>query len=587
MKLSNILQYRENIFVKFILAFISAGVIPIMTLSFLSLTVYIDYLEQQTMNKVDQMLVYTAKNVESIYEDINNISQFMYTYKEGETIFLDGLPIYYGENLSLEDRVENFLLTILYSGQQLQNVFFVPEESDIVFFLSKSGSKVFDYTAEFPAPDWEEKLNEKQRELIVFPTHEEYYYRNSDQQVLTFARNWLDTSEGLKYRKIGTLYMDVSLDVFHDVFSQLQLEQGDVVSITDEKGAVIYSSDSSIIGTSIKNGPINGEYLYIEKTIDGTSWIVNANISKKDLNTQSDRMQQTIILFTVLCILTLIAASILYSRRLSKPIRAISQQMKEVESGNFDARVIVKSKDEIGQLAHGLNDMTEKLDTYIQEVFISKIKQKQLELNALKSQIRPHYLYNTLEVIRMSAVSNDDEEVADMIHALAKQLKYVISYEEDTVKLSEEIENVLDYFHLIKAGFEDRIQLDIKIEEGLLNRAVPKLSIQPIVENAFHHGLRPKGASGVISINAQIVNEQLVIDIQDNGAGMDESVLKRVRHKMEGKSNPEERNSVGLRNIHERIQTIFGRRYGLLLSSELGQGTTVRMSVPLKGEGNQ
>jgi two-component system sensor histidine kinase YesM len=120
------------------------------------------------------------------------------------------------------------------------------------------------------------------------------------------------------------------------------------------------------------------------------------------------------------------------------------KQMKKVESGNLDVRVNIKSKDEVGKLASGFNQMVERLKTFINEAYIAEIKQKQTELNALKSQIRPHYLYNTLEVIRMSAVYNDDNEVADMIQVLSNQMKYVIDYGEEIVTISTELSNLND-----------------------------------------------------------------------------------------------------------------------------------------------
>ncbi|WP_370297372.1 sensor histidine kinase [Rossellomorea marisflavi] len=582
------LKIRKTIFLRFIFGFISVGVIPITILSFISLSIYKDYLEKQTSNKIDQMITYTAKNVESVYGDINNISQLMYKYRTGESVFRDDIPIYFDENLSVEERMDELLLAILYSDQQITSVFFVPNDTDNVVYLSKSNEKFLKPNYVYPPEEWRNEVNDNKRSLVVFPSHEESYFGKSDhdQQVITFARSLLDTSHSLKYERIGTLYMDVSLSVFDNIFTQLKLGEDDIVSIRDDRNdTIIYSNKNLYTGIQDENNTLESKhYIYTEKKIEGTNWVVSANISQDNLDRQSDRMQQTIILFTLFCLVALIIGSILYSRHLAKPIIKITQRMKEIESGNFNVGVQVNTNDEIGMLANGFNSMATKLHTYIQEVYVTTLKQKQSELNALKSQIRPHYLYNTLEVIRMSAVSNDDDKVADMIHALSKQLKYVINYGEDTVVLKEELENTLNYFQLVSAGYEDRIHLYIDIQESFMNFNVPKLSIQPMVENAFHHGLKPNGGKGNITIRAYIENDFVYVRVEDDGVGMESTKLAHVQMRLIDKFNAEETEGVGLTNINERIKTIYGEKYGLRIHSEVTLGTIVQMKLPVAKE---
>ncbi|UUZ97408.1 histidine kinase [Paenibacillus sp. P25] len=203
--------------------------------------------------------------------------------------------------------------------------------------------------------------------------------------------------------------------------------------------------------------------------------------------------------------------SLVFSRRFSRPIRDIMKGMTKVESGKLDISIPVSSEDELGQLAHGFNRMTSRLNRFINEAYVAEIGRKQAELNALKGQIRPHYLYNTLEVIRMSAVANDDMPVADMIHALSNQLKYVLDYGRDVVTVREELEHVEDYFHLIRSRFRDRIELETVVDPDIsLDWGLMKLSVQPLIENAVQHGLKPRGNRGKIRLSLEREGEPIL-----------------------------------------------------------------------------
>jgi two-component system sensor histidine kinase YesM len=216
---------------------------------------------------------------------------------------------------------------------------------------------------------------------------------------------------------------------------------------------------------------------------------------------------------------------------------------------------------------------------------VHEIKRKQAELNALKNQIRPHYLYNTLEVIRMSAFANGDRKVADMIHSLSDQLAYVIDYGEETVKLKQELEHLRHYFHLIEVRFDHRISLEVDIRaEALLDAAVPKLMLQPIVENAVHHGIRPKGNKGHVLIVIDKTDESdIEVTVYDDGIGMPPDKVDALRAHLASRDMTGGK-SIGVKNVHERIKGAYGEPYGLDIESRLHVGTSVRILLPLPKE---
>jgi two-component system sensor histidine kinase YesM len=283
-----------------------------------------------------------------------------------------------------------------------------------------------------------------------------------------------------------------------------------------------------------------------------------------------------------ICSVVLIIMGAWFSRRLAAPIRGLIKQMTKVESGNLEIQVEVNSNDEMGRLAHGFNRMVERLKAFINEAYVAEIKQKQTELNALKSQIRPHYLYNTLEVIRMNAVHSDAVEVGDMILSLSNQLKYVIDYGEERVTIHRELEHLKDYFYIIEVRFENRFELIYDISDSInLNWPILKLSLQPIVENAVQHGLRPKG-KGTIKIMFETVDRKLAVTVYDDGVGMEKEQLDRLNASLEDAGVPGK--NVGLKNVHERIKSICGEGYGISISSRLHIGTSVLLLFSIEEE---
>jgi two-component system sensor histidine kinase YesM len=309
-------------------------------------------------------------------------------------------------------------------------------------------------------------------------------------------------------------------------------------------------------------------------------------ISKSDLYEKLTSTRTAVLIAIGICSAVLIGMGVWFSRRLSKPIRSVIKQMVRVESGNLDMAPLPGGLDEIGRLSHGFNRMVDRLKTFIEEAYVAQIKQKQTELNALKSQIRPHYLYNTLEVIRMNAVASDADEVGDMILSLSKQLKYVIDYGEEGVAIRRELEHLHHYFSIIKVRFENRIELQCEIAEEVdLDGEILKLSLQPLVENAVQHGILPKGGKGTVRVTIDQAENRLVVTVYDDGVGIGPAELEELTAKLNAHESTSR--SIGMKNVHERIKALYGLEYGLSIRSRQSLGTSVRMVLPIRQGGGE
>ncbi|MFC0211913.1 sensor histidine kinase [Paenibacillus chartarius] len=582
-------RMRKSIFAKFTFSFIAAGLIPLLLISYFSLNTFSSYVERNAVNNYEQMFLYAGKNLDDMNTKYNNISKIMYSYG------VDGVYSQLGQAIAaqagsgdvrLQSTIDDFLRTILYTDKHLTNVFFVTTDGRLQH-LNKE-NKTFDIGYSYPEPGWAKKLD-NERALVFFPTHPETYFLRSDQLVMTYARNLTDVlgSEGLNAKQVGTFYMDVSMSAFDEIFQQMVLNPKDYVYVMDNGGIVLYSNHRELIGKPY--APLHSdEHIQIEHTTEGTDWKVRGDFYKADMFKHIEQIKNTLFVVIAGCIVSLIMVAILFSNRLSGPIRSISQQMGKIESGNFNTQVTVRTTDEIGLLARSFNKMVVRLQSYIDEVYIAQIKQKQAELSALKSQIRPHYLYNTLEAIRMSAVANDDNEVGDMILSLSHQLKYVLDYGQETVPLAEEKANIDQYFMLMQYRYgEHRLSMDFRFEAELLALPVPKLSIQPLVENAIYHGIMPKAGKGTIRITAELESaDKLRITVDDDGVGIPPEQLRRVKSKLSGDTPAETGGSIGLKNVHDRLVTLYGPEYGIEINSTQSIGTSVRMVIPIGREAN-
>lgn len=213
---------------------------------------------------------------------------------------------------------------------------------------------------------------------------------------------------------------------------------------------------------------------------------------------------------------------------------------------------------------------------------MASIRQKEAELDALRMQIHPHYLYNTLEVIRMSSVAHQDQETAQMTLSLVRQLQYVIGESKEQVPLQTELDIIRDYVSLVSLRY-GQIDLTITVPHALLNCPILKMTLQPIVENAVQHGLRPLGG-GQISIGAAREGDILLLTVMDNGCGMDADQLEKQRAALESDSLPEVKadglRSIGTKNVHDRIRLACGNSYGLEIESQEHVGTAVVLRLP-------
>ena len=277
----------------------------------------------------------------------------------------------------------------------------------------------------------------------------------------------------------------------------------------------------------------------------------------------------------------------LISRSITNRIKEMVKVITSIREGDIDCRYPVVYQDEISFIGSEFNRMIDQIQKYHLNVAMHELRRKEAELNALQSSINPHFLYNSLDCIRASALVNNDMRVAHQIQILANMFRYTTgsnSMRGDTVTVEAEMNHVYDYLSMINFRFEDRYAVDVNIDQAVLPIQIPKLILQPIVENSFHHGMRSIATGGRINISGRIDKDRecVVLSVVDNGVGISPERLAQVQKLLN--ENPLSVSDTPYRalvNINDRIRIACGREYGVSLESTPGEGTRTEICLPI------
>ncbi len=281
-----------------------------------------------------------------------------------------------------------------------------------------------------------------------------------------------------------------------------------------------------------------------------------------------------LLIFNTFFLLLYILFSALIAKNLANPIHKLSRRMLDT---NFEAPVIEKPKnrsDEIGILENTFYIMRENIRKLIQDNQEKENKKRESDMKFLQSQISPHFLFNTLNTIRWAGINNNTQKVADMVLALSNLLRMTIVRDNDLITISEEIETLKSYVIILQMRHSIRFEMIYNLPEEMLTYHIPKLLLQPIVENSIIHGFENISHEGIIEISSRNEEQFMIISVKDNGSGMDVLALPNGKNKSEFKFS-----GIGINNIDERIKLYFGEEYGIKISSD-SNGTTVELWLP-------
>ncbi len=603
-------KLKLSIYVKFALVILVGSIVPIAILSTVILNVMFDAYRDNLKESYRQGVIYSTYAMQALLESYNDSSKFQYYYNlssETQTVInyenydtlrkiLTGEAFENEENKQrrIAEEMDVFFSNLLRTNSDIAALHFLyeDEQANQTFFHAASDGSSFANEEIFLNTVDINAIDKNSNQLMIIPVHDFAYigYQvSSKEKVFTIARNYFDATDGINnFKYVGTLFIDFKLNSLQEVFYNIDLSQNSVAYVYDDNNLCIFSTDENVIGTVLTNEQLalsdnSDEEILLLDDVENYNLKIAVKVNSLPISEQVHSMQNTIYVFVVVSIILLLVISFMSSRKLTYPILVLKQKMKQVAEGEFSQEIKIQSNDELGELTANFNQMTVDLQNYTNRVYVAEIQRKEAELSALKSQIYPHFLYNTLEVIRMTALSHKDEMLAKMIEALSDQIRYLIGKVGDVVPMELEIDILQKYIYLINCRFDEKVDFEVDLF-GLGKKFIPKLILQPIIENAFEHGIKPKNKGGKISLNVEEVDDVLEITVMDDGCGMNKQRVilmeKLLASENPGLKNEYKWKSIGLKNVHDRLRFLYGERYGVAIYSRENRGTAVKITLP-------
>lgn len=413
----------------------------------------------------------------------------------------------------------------------------------------------------------------------------------------TSVMNLIRTIPSLKfdtYKKvIGIVKIDIYTDRLFKVNPEMIKNENQSAYIIDENNKIIFSTDKEVKVDSPFPGIENrkNEVLFnkkkgiaVSKNIEPYNWKVIMFFESSEIQKKIRDTRNSIIVVSILLFLAVLFMIFIFSKSFSKRVVLLMEKMKKVKEGSLEICERIEGKDEIAMLDEDFNDMVFRLRELIRENYIEKIEKREAQLNALQSQINPHFLYNTLESINSMASVYGCMEICTVTQKLGDIFRYNInSGKSEFVRLSEEINHIKNYEYIQRVRFDDKIIIHYDIPEEMYGYKVLKFILQPIVENSLCHGFSDERPTGNITISGYLIDSNLVLQIRDDGVGISEEKLQELNEYINGKNDnisSKAKGGIGIKNVDNRIKLCFGEDYGLKIESKVNKETIVSVILP-------
>jgi len=383
------------------------------------------------------------------------------------------------------------------------------------------------------------------------------------------------------------------LKVMEAIFGDLTVGFGGFLFIEAPGGAIVYTPVNPIVyrvrdewldkPRAISVRRIKGEdYQIVSQWSQYTQWNTVGVFPLNEIMRQVSTIRYYSLIIAGVTVLVALLVSVFFTSSIARPVIKLRSLMKEAEEGNLGVRFEGRQEDEIGYLGKSFNTMIEEVQKLLAMVYREQQSKREAELKILQEQIKPHFLYNTLDTIQWMAQEHGAADIVKVVGALTSLFRIGLSRGKEMIRVSDEMEHVRSYLIIQKTRYEDKFDFSVCMDDSVLSLLVLKLTLQPLVENAIYHGIKERRGHGSIKVEAGRRDGMLVLRVADDGVGMSAETLASVRALLA--SLPAEKGQklgYGISNVNERIQLSFGKKYGLSFDSSPDLGTTVEILHPL------
>lgn len=553
--------------------------ITILTIIFVGLTLYNKFSVTAEKN--------ASSNTDQIIEQVSlNLEYYLDSMLEVSNLIDNNLK----DNSTLDKRNLNNIFEITYKMRKdIVTIAVLSDKGVLISAIPNTNLKDSEIIKE---QEWYKNALEEPEKLHISAPHVQSLYQGRHSWVVSLSRGVNYYYEGRSIK--GVSLVDMNFSAIDKLCQRVSLGKRGYIYIVDDKGNIIYHPQQQMVYAGLKNENINevlkrggGDFtesyegeqrLVTIKAVNYAGWkIVGISYMDEIVATRKE-INKFVIFILIFGVIFVFSISLFISSKISQPIKRLEKSMKKVENGDLDIFMEVKGEDEVKQLSRSFNVMILRIKKLMNQIIEEQESKRKSELKALQAQINPHFLYNTLDSIVWMAENGKVEGVITMVAALAKLFRISINRGEDIITIKDELEHANSYLIIQQIRYQEKFNFKIEADPEVLGYKTQKLILQPLIENAIYHGIEKIVDNGNIKITASIKDDKILLQVIDDGLGMDQATLKRI---LDTESKSEISSGLGVKNVHERIQLYFGEEYGLEIQSELDEGTTVNVFLPL------
>ncbi|MFD2671498.1 sensor histidine kinase [Marinicrinis sediminis] len=592
---------RTSIRYRLMILMICLTTLPVVMITWIATHNTRDSVEKEMIEANRSRMLWADQYVQELMEQVESL---FYTLQINSQ-FMNDLQLMDSPELSVQYRTQKYIQGMLHSAfhansRKISNLTLYIHSNQKAYTVSHTSRGAIT-SVDIQQTDWSRMLHSPVN-LYFKPSQTHTYAYHS-------INRFIDQS------LIGGFSVRINRDVWEEVGTILDSGESNAIYVVNDEGQLLSGSSTKKLPAEIRHfiseldhkhseltfKQTEENFYFLKKVGDGQITIVKA-IPIETVNKTVRPTIKAAMITSGLFAAVSVVLSILFSLRITTPIVKLVKTMRKAQVQNFQ-KTKVQSRDEIGQLENGYNLMMERIRQLIENEYEREIEVKNAQIMAMQAQINPHFLNNTLNLIGGMALAKDSHEIYQITKVVGDLLRYSISMDDNLVLLEKELTHMRNYLFIHEQRFAGRCSIHIDVDEAALTSRLPKFTLQPIVENAFEHGLQRKEGRWQIRVQVKQVSDRIAVIIQDDGIGMSRARLHELRQELKKGDRAQEyrkkkqheseekrasrQKGIGLHNVHHRLRLQFGERYGLRLFSQEGKGTIVIIVLPHTIDGGE
>ncbi len=564
---------------KLMISFTVAAMIPLAVYTLAASSYYLRQAGDSARTYTKQLTSQVSSSIRIYMGAIENLASYMADKKEiGDFLSREGAPREEGEQIKRD--FDNLLA----SQPEIAGILIVGRDDR---WISSGISRVSrDPVRE---QEWFARARTGGEESFIYSTavgREVFRNDSSSGDDLFFLVRSIRDGEG---NFLGVLLLDIAHSVIEQAIENISILEKGFVFVYDQEYRIVYTPVNPVVyrvsprwftgeEDSVRVNILEETYQIESRPVGNPDWKVVGVFSVDEIQGKLVRTYYLVILLSFAILLFLYVLFHFLTKTLVHPLMDLKALMGRAAEGDFSITFRREYTDEVGELGENFNFMIREINNLIQMVYKEQHDKQEAQLKSLQEQIKPHFLYNTLDTINWMARDYGAGDIVRLIDALTTMFRVGLSHGQDIISLGEELSHGSNYLYIQGIRYREKIRYEINVDRRIHHYLLPKLILQPLIENAIYHGLKTREGQGTISIGGEVREKSLYLTVSDDGSGMGEEKINALNEGLKGDAP---RDSFGLYYVNDRIHLYCGPAYGLSLESRPGRGTVVTLHLPL------